>query len=39
MTYGGHIALFVTRVANYATRDINKLYAQEGHVIIIIINT
>ena len=32
-------SLFVARVANDATRDTNKLYARQGHVIIIIINT
>ena len=39
MTYGGHIVLFVARVANDAMRDTNKLYARQGHVINIIINT
>ena len=32
-------SLFVARVANDATRDTNKLYARQGHVINIIINT
>ena len=31
-------SLFVARLANDATRDTNKLYARQGHVIIIIIN-
>ena len=39
ITYGGHIVLFVARVENDATRDTNKLYARQGHVINIIINT
>ena len=39
ITYGGHIVLFVTRIAHDATRDINKLYARQGHVINITINT
>ena len=35
----GAYSLFVARLANDATRDTNKLYARQGHVIIIIINT
>ena len=33
------MTFFVARVASDATRDTNKLYARQGHVIIIIINT
>ena len=32
-------SVFVARLANDATKDTKKLYARQGHVIIIIINT